>query len=107
MVGTLYYWVLHAHPVALLSYFAVVEASPLSTAQLDRIARRCGIPKTGLRTWYEHAELDIEHGEEVFETIDRLPLEPRHHEILGLATVSVVEHLSDIIDDLLVSSSAG
>ena len=38
LMGTLHFWVLHAHPIAAVAYFYVVERSVASTQQLDWLA---------------------------------------------------------------------
>jgi pyrroloquinoline quinone (PQQ) biosynthesis protein C len=101
LIGTLYYWVLHAHPVAVMAYLAVVEGSPMTPAALDAIARRWGLGRPALRTLYQHAVLDVRHGQEVFRALDGLPLTPEHESLLGLTAIHVVEQLSQVIETLL------
>ena len=52
LMGAQYYWVHHAHPVALLGCFAVLEGDPPRAEILDDIVERTGIPREALRTIY-------------------------------------------------------
>ena len=54
-VGTVYYWVLHAHPVAWMGYAAVAEGHPPSERFLLAVMERTGIPHEGFRTYLKHA----------------------------------------------------
>ena len=101
MVGTYYYWVLHGHPVALLSYFSVVEGNPVRTDTLDRVAATTSIPREALRCIYRHAELDPHHSEEVDRLIDHLPLTAEQAALLETSALTVVEQLSLILRDLV------
>ena len=104
LIGTLYYWVLYAHPVALLAYFAVSEGCPMSTRVLDRTSRRPGIPKGCLRTLYKHAELDVGHGDEVYHLLDSLPLGPEHEALLGICGIVFIGQLSQIVEGLVAEA---
>ena len=105
LIGTLYYWVLYGHPVALLAYFAVSEGSPMSTRVLDHVAGRQGVPKECMRTLYKHAELDVGHGEEVYHLLDSLPINPSHDALLGTTAITFIGQLSRIVEGLLADAS--
>lgn len=101
MIGAYYYWIYHAHPVAIMSYFAVVEGNPVSPATLNRVAAETSLPPRALRTIYKHAELDPHHSAEVDELIDRLPLAEEHAALLEVSALTTIEQLTRIILDLL------
>jgi hypothetical protein len=46
MVGSVYYWTLHAHPVAILGYAAVLESTPPTATFVDCLLRQTGFPPT-------------------------------------------------------------
>jgi Iron-containing redox enzyme len=73
-VGAQYYWALHFHPVALLGWIALLEGYPPEPALIDALAARTGYPPRAFHTLRVHAELDVRHGDELFELVDRLPL---------------------------------
>jgi hypothetical protein len=95
LVGAQYYWIRHAHPVALLGCFAVLEGHPPTLGQIDDAQRRTGLPAEGFRMLREHATLDVHHAAELFEFIDRLPLD-RH--LAGLLSVSAVHTIGALAD---------
>ena len=94
LMGTLHFWVLHTHPVAVLAYFYVVERSAASARMLDFMAESAGIPRDAMRTLYRHAEIDVAHGQELEELVDGLPLTAAHHELLALSATTVVRQLA-------------
>jgi hypothetical protein len=100
LVGSQYYWVLHAHPVALLGYATLVEGSPVEPAALEYL-ERAGIPREGLRTLYLHAELDVGHGAEAGRFLDSLPLTVEQLRLIGLSAMHSVEQLSLVIDEVV------
>jgi hypothetical protein len=105
LIGTLYYWVLYGHPVALLAYFAVSEGCPMSARVLDRVAERQGVPKECMRTLYKHAELDVGHGDEVYHLLDSLPISPSHDALLGITAITFIGQLTRIVEGLLTDAS--
>ena len=104
LVGAQYYWVLHYHPVALLGYLSLMEGSPPSNWLIDRLIERSGFPREFFRTYALHGELDAHHLQELDDTIDSLPLEPEHEELLGLSAMSSAELLNRMIEDLLAAA---
>jgi len=106
LVGSQYYWVLHAHPVALLGYATVVEGSPVEVEALEYLMK-AGIPREALRTLYLHAELDIDHGAEAGRFLDSLPLTIEQLRLIGLSAMHSVEQLSTVIDELVQFPPAG
>src|SRR4051794_25902907 len=70
LVGAQYYWLHHAHPVALLGYIAVLEGDPPREDELDAAVRRTGLPHDAFRTFISHAKLDPHHKQELDDFID-------------------------------------
>ncbi len=73
LVGTIYYWTLHAHPLAWMGYAAVCEGHPPSDRFLLDVMERTGLPREGFRTYLKHARLDPHHARELDETLDSSP----------------------------------
>jgi hypothetical protein len=101
VIGPLYYWVLHTHPVTILSYFFVVEGNPFTVELLDEVVARTGLPPEALRTFRRHAHLDIRHAAEISRLLDELPLEKRHMTLLEMSALSVVEQLARFMERLV------
>ena len=102
LMGTLHFWIAHAHPVAALPYFYVVEGSPPTVELLDWIVQSASIPREALVTFYRHARIDISHARELEELIDGLPLTPAHLDLMVMSGATALRQLSRIYDELIV-----
>lgn len=100
-VGAQYYWVLHHHPVALLGWIGLLEGYPPEPAMIDALMARTGFPPEAFRTLTAHAELDVHHGDELFETLDRLPLTEKQATVIGLNAMWSVHLLARAIDEVV------
>jgi hypothetical protein len=103
MVGSVYYWTLHAHPVAILGYCAVLEGYPPSHTFIDYMIRSTGFPDEAFGTLRHHSTIDVEHGDEIFDLIDQLPLSTRHEAVIGMTALQSADLLVVAGDDLLSS----
>jgi Iron-containing redox enzyme len=103
LVGSVYYWTLHAHPVAILGYCAVLEGYPPSRTFIERMVHETGWPEKAFRTLRHHSTIDLRHGGEVFELIDRLPLDTRHQAVLGMTALQTADLLIVAGNELLRS----
>jgi hypothetical protein len=99
-VGTQYYWLAHHHPLCLLGHIAVLEGYPGSPELPKVLARRTGHPDKAFRTMHIHAVLDQRHRDELFETIDALPLTPGHHAMLGVSALHTIGSVAAVFDGL-------
>jgi hypothetical protein len=104
LMGTLHFWIQHAHPVAALAYFYVVERNPPTVELLDWIVQSGGIPREALQTFYQHASIDIGHARELEDLIDSLPLAPAHLDLMVVSATTVVRQLSRIYEELIGGS---
>jgi hypothetical protein len=73
LVGAQYYYIHHAHPVALLGYIAVLEATFAPLASVRALLARSRLPEAAFRTLLEYAELDPVHSGELFSRTSRAP----------------------------------
>jgi hypothetical protein len=100
-VGTLYYWMWHRHPVAILGFLAL-EAFHPETESVELLIERTGLPRDGFRQLLLHARLDVQHARELHRVIDSLPLEPEHEELIAHVAFLTIEALVDAGLDSLV-----
>ncbi|MDX1406115.1 MAG: iron-containing redox enzyme family protein [Woeseiaceae bacterium] len=100
LIGTQYYWIHHVHPAVLLAYLVVLEGDPMPAEALENYASAAGIPAEGLRTLIYHAKTDVEHGRELFQLIDELPLTPAFEEKLGFNALQVIGQLAEVFRGL-------
>jgi hypothetical protein len=81
------------HPVALLGNLAVMEGYPPTAAIAEELMDRTGLPRTAFRQWLEHAELDLQHRDDLYAMLDALPLTPEHEALLGVSALHTVRLL--------------
>ena len=114
LLGTVHFWILHTHPVAAVAYFYVIERSPPTEQLLDWLVHSRNVPRDALRTFYRHATIDVAHGRELEELVDGLPMTAAHERLLALSAMTVVRHLTRIMerhvrraDELAVAATDG
>jgi hypothetical protein len=100
LVGPLYYWVIHAHPVAWMGYGAVIEGNPPSDLFLLDVMKRTGLPAEGFRTYLKHARLDPHHAREMDEALDSLPLTAEQSGLIGVVAFHTMHHLSALFEGI-------
>ena len=99
MVGAIYYWILHYHPVAILGYLAVMEGSPPTPELIDELQRRTGHPAGAFQTLAHHAEIDPDHGDELWDLLDRLPLTADQLDVIVTAALHTIDlHITAIYE---------
>jgi hypothetical protein len=101
LVGAQYYWIHHAHPVALLGYMAVLEGHPPSVGMIEHLVERTDFDRAAFRTLYEHADLDQGHGDEIFDLLDELTLPPELSSLLGLSGMHTVVGVAAVIEEVV------
>jgi hypothetical protein len=103
-VGAQYYWVLHYHPVALLGWIGLLEGYPPTPALIDELRNNTGYEPEAFRTLAAHAELDTEHGDELFEALDRLPLTAEQSAVIGLNAIASVHLLARALNEVTAAT---
>jgi hypothetical protein len=107
LVGAQYYWIGHVHPVSLLGHMAVVEGHAPQANFAARLQRATGHPAQAFRTIRRHAQVDQHHAQELYDVIDRLPLEPCHETLMGVSALHTVHAGADVFDMILKSHGRG
>lgn len=98
--GAQYYWVLHHHPIALLGYILVLEASPPTDALIDRLRDASGCPEAAFRTLRLHCQLDPGHRDDLDAFLDSLTLTRVHHELITTSILHTVQTLAASVQSL-------
>lgn len=106
VVGSQYYWIRHAHPVALLGHVAVLEGYPPPPDLAPLLSRRTGLPLDAFRTLVTHAVLDGTHREELWRAIDGLPLTPEAESLIGLSALNTAYGLAQLVDAVQLRANA-
>jgi hypothetical protein len=106
LVGAQYYWIRHQHPVALLGHMAFVEGYPPEQGFAQRLRAATGHPSAAFRAIRRHERLDLRHREELFETVDGLPLVPEHETLLGLSALHTAYGAIEVFEEIHASPPA-
>jgi hypothetical protein len=94
LIGTLFFWIWHRHPVAILGFLAL-EAFHPHAPTIERLIEKTGLPRDGFRQLLLHAKLDVHHAKELHRVLDSLPLEPQHERLIGLSALQTMASLID------------
>jgi hypothetical protein len=94
MVGAVYYWILHYHPVAILGYLAVMEGTPPTRELVESLQDQTGYPPKAFHTLRHHAVVDPDHGDDLWRLLDALPLTP---EQLAVVTTAAMHSLDQLV----------
>ncbi len=106
LLGGRYFWIAHAHPVAVFGYLIVLEGSPPLIHQLDEIQRRTQLPPDSFRCLRSHAEDDPAHLADLNRTLDSMPLSPQQSSRIALEAFATIDAVADLLDQLAAPSSA-
>ena len=106
LVGPQYYWLEHYHPVTVLGYIAVMEATAPRPGVLGRIAACAEVPEAALRTVREHVELDTGHTDAAYRLLDTLPLTPGQTRAVALSALHTAHGLIALYDSILRTADA-
>lgn len=103
LVGSQYYWIKHVHPVALAGHMAVLEGYPPSPDMAGTLADRYDLPLVAFETIDKHATLDVRHRDEIMRMIDRLPLDGRLTQLLGMSALVTADGVARVMEANLAS----
>ena len=106
LIGAQYYWILHAHPVAVLGFLAGLEREPPSLEFIDDLIRRTGHDPAAFRTLIAHAERDPDHRDELDELLDRIQLTSDQWLLVSLSAMHSVHALASVLDEVVETAGA-
>ncbi len=101
LVGSQYYWIDFAHPVALLGHIQVMEGYPPTSEQIDTLITRTGHPRSAFRSLERHGAIDAHHKDELCDVIDNLPLDRHHERLIGVNALASVELACEVITNMV------
>lgn len=100
LIGAQYYWILNVHPIALLGYLEVLEGEPPVAEFLEDVIQRTGLPREAFRTYFQHADVDRKHRDDLHDALDRMPLSKEHEHILAISAFQTVGLVRRIFEEL-------
>jgi Iron-containing redox enzyme len=101
LVGSQYYWVQHVHPVGLLGYIALFEGYPPVRPDIERVQAATGYGPEAFRTLLLHADLDTQHGNDLDDLLNSLPLTEQQRTLMGLSAITSVQLITQARQELL------
>jgi hypothetical protein len=101
LIGAQYYWILNVHPVALLGYLEVLEGEPPVSEHLEEVIQRTGLPRKAFRTYFQHADVDRKHRDDLHEALDRMSLSREHESLLAISAFQTVGLVRQIFEELV------
>lgn len=101
LLGAQYFWIFHAHPVAVFGYLVVLEGYPPLSQQLNEIRMRTGFPESAFRCLQAHAEDDPGHIAMLNRTLDELPLTADQIKFIGLSALHTVDAVAEVFEQLI------
>jgi len=104
LVGAQYYWVQHVHPVGLLGYMALLQGYPPAPQDIARVQAATGYEPEAFRTVRLHADLDTEHGDDLDDLLDALPLTEQQRTLIGVSAITSVQLFAQAQEELLATS---
>jgi hypothetical protein len=105
-VGAQYFWLEHYHPVTVLGYIAMMEATAPRSGAIDRIAACADVPNAALRTVREHVGLDTGHAEAAFDLLDALDLSEQQAAAVALSGLHTAHGLISLHDHIIRTADA-
>ncbi|MFJ5219768.1 iron-containing redox enzyme family protein [Streptomyces sp. NPDC088354] len=106
LVGSQYYWLRHVHPVALIGHIAVLEGNPPGPGLAGDLAARTGLPADAFRTIARHAQLDVQHRDDVLRLVDRLPLDAELEDLVGVSALHTMRGLIEVMEAVVTRVEA-
>ncbi|WP_129843478.1 iron-containing redox enzyme family protein [Streptomyces sp. RFCAC02] len=100
LAGAQYYYLRHAHPVALLGHIAVLEWNPPRPGADALLAGRTGLPPDAFRTLARHAELDLGHGAALERLLAELPLDAGRRRLVRTSALATAYGLVELLTEL-------
>jgi hypothetical protein len=107
LVGSLYFWSLQVHPVALLGGIQVAEGYPPTVDVIEQLIVRTGHPRRAFSSLFEHAERDVAHRAHLRQVIDDLPLSGEQESLISLSAFQAVSLLGEALNEILERHERG
>jgi hypothetical protein len=101
LLGAQYFWLFHAHPVAIFGYLIVLEGYPPLAEQLQEIQVRTGLPSSAFRCLLAHAENDPHHIAMLNRTLDAMDLTEAQIRVVGLSALHTIDAVATIFEELI------
>ncbi|WP_077341554.1 iron-containing redox enzyme family protein [Pseudocolwellia agarivorans] len=100
LVGSQYYLIRHHHPIAFLGYIACLEVNHPTVEYVESLIEKSGLPAEGFSTILEHAVIDSQHGQDIINTINSLPLTEKHFRAIEMSAFQTYRYVALVMEDV-------
>lgn len=97
LIGSVYYRVLHIHPVAIFGFISALETFPISQQTLDTIMKAADLDDKAVRTLKHHGVADVDHANEIFEALASVVLNKREQDTILDCAKGTIYHLANFV----------
>ncbi len=105
-IGSQYFLIKHVDPVAIMGYLACTETHPPTVDYVNELVERSRLPKEAFNALMHHAILDVQHKQDIIETINNMPLSEKQYKVLELSAFQTYRYVANIMDDASKAAQA-
>lgn len=106
VVGAQYYWINHYNPIALIGHIATLEGNPPTIELVEMVARKHDLSLDCFSNFIYHARIDPQHGRDLDEVLDALPLTEDHLALIGLSSLRTIGLMTSIMNGIVQSAGS-
>lgn len=106
VVGVQYYWIEHYNPIALIGHIATLEGNPPTTELVEEVAAKHGLSLDCFSSFIYHARIDPQHGRDLDEVLDALPLTADHLALIGVSSLRTIGLMTRIMNGIVRTAEA-
>ena len=106
VVGVQYYWIQHYNPLGLIGHIATLEGNPPTTELVEQVAARHNLSLDCFSSFLYHARIDPQHGRDLDEVLDSLPLTADHLALIGLSSIRTIGLMTRIMNGIVASADS-
>ena len=98
--GSQYYWIQHHHPVAFMGYLACLEVYHPTVEYVESLIEKSGLPAKGFSTVRDHAVIDVQHKEDIINTLNALPLTEEQYKMVEMSAFQTFRYVALVMEDV-------
>ncbi len=106
VVGVQYYWIYHYNPIALIGHIATLEGNPPTIDLVEQVAEKHKLSHDCFSSFIYHARIDPQHGRDLNEVLDALPLTEDHLALIGLSSLRTIGLMTRIMNGIVQSADS-
>lgn len=99
MIGSQYY-LIKQHPVAFMGYLACLEVNHPTVEYVETLIERSSLPAEGFSSLMLHATVDIEHKEDIINTLNALPLTDEEYNMIEMSAFQTFRYVALVMEDV-------